>query len=78
MAKVYEILTVFKPLLVNMTRQGISQDDVMYLDMFREYVRMSQEGHKKVYIVQYLSDKHKIGKATIYRVISRFSEEVAL
>lgn len=78
MAKIYEILIVFRSVLVNMTRQGISQDDITYLDMYHEYVKMSQEGQKEAEIRAFLSRKYKLSASTIQKAIKRLNQEYEL
>ena len=60
--KAYELLILNKSLLQMMGDQ--------------EYVRLSKEGHKKTYIMQYLSDEYNIAERTIYRIIDKFSSKV--
>ena len=57
---------------------GVSLDvgDVKYIPVYQDYVRLSQEGHKKTYIMQYLSDEYNIAERTIYRIIDKFSTTV--
>ena len=45
--KVYEVLASSRFLLATMNRNGVSADDIMYLDMFYEYRDMLAEGQKK-------------------------------
>ena len=45
--KVYEVLASSRFLLATMNRNGVSADDIMYLDMFYEYRDMLAEGRKK-------------------------------
>ena len=42
--KVYEVLASSRFLLATMNRNGVSADDIMYLDMFYEYRDMLSEG----------------------------------
>ena len=35
-----------------------------------------KEGHKKTYVLQYLSDEYSVDERTIYRVVKKFSTEV--
>ena len=39
-------------------------------------VRLMKEGHKKTYIVQYLSDEYDISTRNVYRVIDKFSGNI--
>ena len=42
------------------------------------YVRLAKEGHKKTYIVQYLSDEYEISCRNVYRVIEKFSADIGM
>lgn len=74
--KAYELLYANKTALEIMASVSVDVSDVKYLKMYKEYLRLIYEGHKKTYIVQYLSDEYGIGEATIYRIISRLSADV--
>lgn len=73
---VFELLTVNEPVLTMLADKSIDVSDVKYLEMYRDYRRLSIEGHKKTYIIQYLVDEYGMSEATIYRVIKRFSEDI--
>lgn len=51
---------------------------VKYLEMYKDYTRLTAEGHKKAYIMQYLADEYSISERTIYRVIDRLSVDVSI
>lgn len=72
----YELLMLNKNVLQIMEDASLDVGDVKYLPVYKEYVRLSQEGHKKTYIMQYLSDEYNIAERTIYRIIDKFSSEV--
>lgn len=74
--KAYELLYANKTALEIMASVSIDVSDVKYLKMYKEYLRLIDEGHKKTYIVQYLSDEYGLGEATIYRIIIRLSADV--
>lgn len=61
-----------------MQQQTVELSDVRYLNMYKEYLRMVNEGHKKTYIIAFLSDEYNIGQRTLYRVIDKLSAEVIL
>lgn len=63
---------------MTMQQQTVELSDVRYLDMYKEYLRMVNEGHKKTYIIAFLSDEYNIGQRTLYRVIEKLSAEVIL
>lgn len=74
----YELLKLNEPLIQTMQQCAVEVDDIRYLEMYKEYLRMIKEGHKKTYIVAFLSDEYCIGQRTLYRVIERFSSDVEL
>ncbi len=75
--KVYEVLASSRFLLATMNRNGVSADDIMYLDMFYEYRDMLAEGRKEAEIRDFLSNK-KLSASTIKKAIKRLNEEYKL
>lgn len=73
--KVYEVLATSRFLLATMNRNGVSADDIMYLDMFYEYRDMLEEGRKEAEIRAFLSNKYKLSASTIKKAIKRLNEE---
>ena len=67
--KAYELLILNKSLLQMMGDASLDVGDV-------KYIPVSKEGHKKTYIMQYLSDEYNIAERTIYRIIDKFSSKV--
>lgn len=76
--KVYEVLALSRFLLATMNRNGVSADDIMYLDMFYEYRGMLAEGRKGIEIRDFLSNKYKISASAIKRVMKRLNDEYRL
>ena len=72
----YELLKTNQSVLEHMLQMAIEVSDIQYLNLYKEYLRLSGEGHKKTYIVQYLSDEYGISDRSVYRVIERFSAKV--
>ena len=72
----YEILTLCESTLRRMADNGIDAKDVRYLDLFRDYERLCKEGHKKTYILYYLSQQYDVDKVTIYRIAARMRKEI--
>ena len=72
--KVYEVLASSRFLLATMNRNGVSADDIMYLDMFYEYRDMLAEGRKETEIRDFLANKHKLSASTIKRIIKRLND----
>ena len=59
-----------------LNENGVRIEDVQYLDMYRDYMRLSADGMKQSYIVAHLSSEYDIPERTIYRVIARLSKPV--
>lgn len=76
--KAFELLALNQGILKLMKNASLDISDIKYLPMYQEYVRLAKEGHKKTYIVQYLSDVYEISCRNVYRVIDKFSSEVAM
>ena len=76
--KVFELLSLYRKLFANMTRQGISTDDIMYLDMFKEYRIMLSEGRKIGEACQCLSEKYKVPLSALKQAIKRLDENYNL
>ena len=76
--KVYEVLESSRFLLATMNRNGVSADDIMYLDMFYEYRDMLAEGRKEAEIRAFLSNKYKLSASTIKKAIKHLNEECVI
>lgn len=72
----YEFLSTHRSVLEQLQMLPVSPSDVRYIDLYRDYMRLTDEGHKKIYILQYLSDEYSVDERTIYRVIKKFSTKV--
>lgn len=73
---VYELLMLNKNVLEIMEDASLDISDVKYLPVYQEYARLCEEGHKKTYIMQYLSDEYNLAERTIYRIVDKFSSNV--
>lgn len=72
----YELLKSGESLLNTIRKNGITADDVRYLEVFENLERMEREGHKKTFIVAYLCNQYDISEATLYRVANRMRRAV--
>lgn len=75
---VYEFLSTHRSVLETIQSLPANPSDVKYIELYKDYVRLTQEGHKKVYILQYLSDEYKVDERTIYRIVKRLSANIDL
>lgn len=72
----HEILTQNTAMLESLARAGIAVEDVKYLPLWREYVRLRDNGLKTMYIVAHLCDEYAVSERTVYRTIRRFGRKV--
>ena len=76
--KAYELLYINRNTLRIMSEMSLDASDIKILEMYKDYTRLTAEGHKKAYIMQYLADEYSISEWTIYRVIDRLSVDVSI
>lgn len=74
----YELLSMNALALKVMADKSLNVSDIKYLDLYKEYIIMTKEGHKKTYIMQYLSDQYSISERMVYNVIEKLSSNVDL
>jgi len=72
----YELLKGAESIARTMTKNKVNASDVMYLEAYEELRRLEREGHKKTFIVHYLSERFGMDVATLYRVANRMSRQV--
>ena len=59
-----------------MSKCDLSVDDVRYMPMYEEYLRLRRDGAKKKQTMDYLAKKYIVGESTVKRVVKRFSQRV--
>lgn len=74
----YEFLTTHKGVMEQLQTLPVQPSDVRYLELYRDYQRLTNEGHKKTYVLQYLADEYDVDERTIYRIVKKFSTEVEM
>ena len=72
----YELLKTAESLLVVLMSNDVDANDVKYLEMYQEYMRLKKEGHKVCYVVYYLSQQYECSEATVYRVVKRMTQKI--
>lgn len=66
---VFEILSFNKELLRRLCDVGVKADDYRYVDLFRDYTKMIDNGYKATYAVAVLAEKYSISERKVYSVI---------
>lgn len=72
----YELIRSAESLLKMCDAEGIAPSEVRYLPVYAEWQRLTKEGHKKVWILAYLSQQYNISEATIKRTVKKFRKKV--
>lgn len=75
---VLELLSLYRPLFSKMTRNGISSEDIMYIDVVKEYNKMLEDGQKAPQIRAFLAKKYKLSPKGIKTAEERLNEEYDL
>jgi hypothetical protein len=73
----FELLKAAASLLHTLEKNEIDAKDVKYLQMYGEYKRLKEEGHKVGYVAYYLSQQYECSVATIYRVAKRMEKDIS-
>lgn len=74
----YELIKAAESVLTICDGAGISPNEVRYLAVYEDWVRLTKEGHKKVWILAYLTQHYGISEATIKRIARKMRKKVTL
>lgn len=74
----YELIKSAESILRICDEAGISPNEVRYLEVFEQWQNLTKEGHKKVWVLAYLSQQYNISEATIKRIARKFKKKVTL
>ena len=76
--KQYDLIKSAASILGVLAKNNIDIKDVNHLEMYEDYARLKQEGHKMTYIVYYLTQQYSVAPATVYRVAKRMEQDLLL
>jgi hypothetical protein len=76
--KAIELLIINKAMIELLAKNDLDVGDVKYIEAYQEYARLMAEGHKQLYVMQYIEDEYEISKSTIKRLIKKFGKDVEL
>ena len=71
-----DLLKIGKNLLEMMSDADIKASDYRYINLYDEYLRLRQEGHKYEYATTLLSQRYKISHSSVIRLIRRLGHSV--
>lgn len=76
--KAYELLKVNEGMIRILENHSLLVADIHYIPVIDEYIRLLNDGEKKTYIVQILSDKYGLSERTVYRLIDKLMCDVSI
>ena len=73
--KVYELLALNRELIERMCAAGVRLDDVRYVGLYRDYLRMNAARGKVSYIVAVLAERYGVSERKVYGLLKRFGSD---
>jgi hypothetical protein len=70
--KTIELLKFSEEFLRKIDKTGIRTNDVNYISLYDEFIKMKDAGEKTAYIVAVLAEKYGISERQVYYLIKRF------
>lgn len=74
----YDLIKSSASMLKVCDDNGILPNEVHHISVYEDWVRLSGEGHKKVWILAYLAQQYGISEATVKRIARRMRKKVTL
>lgn len=74
----YELIKSAESLLRVLHENHVNVADVNYIEAFEELCRLEKEGHKKTFIVYYISERFGMDVATLYRIKNRMNKQITI
>lgn len=72
----YELIKAAESILRMCDNAGIAPSEARYLPVYEDWLRLTREGHKKVWIMAYLSQQYNISEATVKRIARKMAKKV--
>lgn len=72
----YDVLSIAETPLRMLINAGVDVRMVKHLQMFRDYERLTKEGHKNMYIVHFLSEQYGVSVPSIYRIVKNLRQSL--
>lgn len=74
--KLITFLEATQSILRFVSQHDIKSADCLYIDMYHDFIKMRDNHEKYDYAIAVLSDKYKISKSKIKRLLHKFSQEI--
>lgn len=72
----YEFIKSAESILRLCDTAGIVPGEASYLAVYEDWLRLTKEGHKKVWILAYLAQQYDISEATVKRIARKMAKRV--
>ena len=76
--KAIDILSLAEGIITTLDRNDIKTADVRYVQMYRDWHRMRQEGHKWDWIMYWLGREYDLSEASVWRILKRMDKEIEM
>lgn len=73
-----ELLKLNRVMLKVCLDNGIRVDDVLYIDLYDDYIRLIAEGNKVSYVVAYLAEHYTISERKVYSLLKHLHTDCNL
>ena len=74
--KAAELLKIGAKILETLSKCDIKISDYKYLPLYSDFEEMERAGEKTTYIVAILSERYKLGEASVWRILKRFKHTI--
>lgn len=74
----YEVLAINKEMINRLQKYGAKPDDCRYIDLYRDYLQLRDDGEKVTYIVSLLSDRYHVSERKVYSLVKRFGQHCSI
>ena len=74
----YELIKTAESILRMCDAAGIDPKEAKYISVYEDWQRLTKEGHKKVWVLAYLSQQYGISEATIKRIARKMRKKVTM
>ena len=76
--KAIDILTLAEGIITTLDRNDIKTADVRYVQMYRDWQRMRDEGHKWDWIMYWLGKEYDLSEASVWRILKRMDKDIEM
>ena len=74
--KAYELMEIIYEAMKRLSKVDVKMKDYKFLALYMEFNELVAKGEKKDYIRIVLSEKYKISKSSIDRIVSRLGKQL--